>query len=69
MPSPELPRRPLPRQLEARPEPPIPWDAFAVNSDVTAPYGQPSAALIERARRGWKRLGNLHGRLAEDGTQ
>ncbi len=46
----------------------IPWDAFSVGADVSATYGQPSQALIERAQRGWRRLGSLHARIGEDGT-
>ncbi|MEW1635276.1 hypothetical protein AB0469_14475 [Streptomyces sp. NPDC093801] len=30
-----------------------------------ARYGQPSPALIERARRGWQRLDSLHERLRQ----
>ncbi|MCX5376695.1 hypothetical protein [Streptomyces sp. NBC_00091] len=67
-----LPRRtPLARQLEGQPDARIPWDAFAVEADVTSQYGQPSPALIARARRGWRKLGDLHARTdtaGEDGT-
>ncbi|MFF4498704.1 hypothetical protein [Streptomyces sp. NPDC001546] len=68
-----LPRR-TPQAQPPRPEPaqPIPWDAFAAGTDATAPYGQPSPALMERARRGWRRLGSLHERVSptgEDGTR
>ncbi|MER6249948.1 hypothetical protein ABT224_00910 [Streptomyces sp. NPDC001584] len=64
-----LPRRtPLVRQLEDQPEPRIPWDAFAVPDDVTEAYGQPSPALMARAKHGWRRLGAVHARidLADD---
>ncbi|MFE7803805.1 hypothetical protein ACFU51_03880 [Streptomyces sp. NPDC057430] len=54
-----LPRRPLARQLEDQPEERIPWDAFAASSDVSGPYGQPSTALIERAKGGKSRIGAL----------
>jgi hypothetical protein len=69
-----LPRRtPPPQQANTEPAAErIPWDAFAVGADVTAHYGQPSPALIERARRGWRRLGALHERViptGEDGTR
>ncbi|MFJ8213236.1 hypothetical protein [Streptomyces sp. NPDC096033] len=59
MPEP-LPRRPLARQLQDQPDERIPWDAFAVDSDVSEAYGQPSPALIERARRGWRNLAARH---------
>lgn len=67
-----LPRRtPLARQLEDQPAERIPWDAFAVDADVTGMYGQPSPALMARAKRGWRNLGALHTRIdpaGEDGT-
>jgi hypothetical protein len=69
-----LPRRTPPTQ-RTNSEPAaqrIPWDAFAAGADVTAAYGQPSPALIERARRGWRKLGSLHERVSpagEDGAQ
>ncbi|MET8297385.1 hypothetical protein ABZW02_25505 [Streptomyces sp. NPDC005180] len=40
-----------------------PWNAFATAS---ATYGQPSAALVERANRGWRNLGARHSRIAGD---
>ncbi|MFJ5634687.1 hypothetical protein ACIQF5_18900 [Streptomyces goshikiensis] len=64
-----LPRRtPLVRQFEDQPEPRIPWDAFTARADVTEAYGQPSPALMARAKRGWRRLGAVHARvdLADD---
>ncbi|MEU5811202.1 hypothetical protein [Streptomyces sp. NPDC047718] len=70
--APALPHR-IPGSSDRRPgydsSSRTPWDAFAVDSDVSATYGQPSPALIERARRGWRRLGSLHARIGEDGTQ
>ncbi|MFG2668376.1 hypothetical protein ACGFY6_29590 [Streptomyces sp. NPDC048387] len=54
-------------RIAAEPPEPIPWDAFAVGADVTAAYGQPSPALIERARRGWKKLGSVHTRAGVEG--
>ncbi|RST00371.1 hypothetical protein EF910_32060 [Streptomyces sp. WAC07149] len=72
MPGSDLPRR-TPgtsgRQPRAEAPEPIPWDAFAVTSDTAETYGQPSPALMKRARRGWKKLGNLHARVREDGPQ
>ncbi|MCJ0868083.1 hypothetical protein [Streptomyces sp. AP-93] len=53
-------RTPLARQLEDQPDEGIPWDAFAVESDVAGVYGQPSPALMARAKRGWRNLGYLH---------
>ncbi|MCF3181754.1 hypothetical protein IPZ70_17655 [Streptomyces polychromogenes] len=47
---------------------PIPWGAFSVGSDVSAVYGQPSPALIVRAKRGWRKLSFLHAHSGEDGT-
>lgn len=61
-----LPRRPLARQLQDQPDERIPWDAFASSADVTAPYGQPSPALVARAKRGWRRLGAVHARVDLD---
>ncbi|MFE3995932.1 hypothetical protein ACFXPW_30165 [Streptomyces goshikiensis] len=64
-----LPRRtPLVRRLEDHPEPRIPWDAFTAPADVTEACGQPSPALMARAKRGWRRLGAVHARidLADD---
>lgn len=64
-----LPRRtPLVRQLEDQPKPRIPWDAFAASDDVIEVYGQPSPALMARAKHGWRRLGAVHARidLADD---
>ncbi|WP_327258204.1 hypothetical protein [Streptomyces sp. NBC_01244] len=58
MPQP-LPRRPLEDQPAER----IAWDAFAVDADVTAMYGQPSPALMARTKRGWQRLGSLPARI------
>lgn len=55
-----LPRRPLARQLEDQPDPRIPWDAFATPADVSTEYGQPSPALMARAKSGWQRLGAVH---------
>ncbi|QES57637.1 hypothetical protein DEJ51_28490 [Streptomyces venezuelae] len=46
-----------------------PWDAFAVSPDVSAMYGQPSAALITRARQGWQKIEPLRVRTGEDGIQ
>lgn len=64
MPQP-LPRRtPQDRRLAEQPSERIPWDAFAVNADVSAPYGQPSPALMARAMRGWKKLGAMHTRIS-----
>ncbi|MFF4576931.1 hypothetical protein ACFY15_00740 [Streptomyces sp. NPDC001373] len=68
-----LPRRtPANQPTKSEPAERIPWDAFAAGADVTAAYGQPSPALVERARRGWRRLGSMHERLSragEDGAQ
>ncbi|KIF02957.1 hypothetical protein PL81_26995 [Streptomyces sp. RSD-27] len=69
MPGPELPRRTQARQPDEQPDPRIPWNAFAIKGDVSAPYGQPSPALIERARRGWKRVGSIHARTNKDVAQ
>ncbi|MFE1560986.1 hypothetical protein ACFW6V_39130 [Streptomyces sp. NPDC058734] len=44
----------------------MPWDAFAAGADIARVYGQPSPALIERARRGWRKLGALHARIDSD---
>ncbi|MGW6413112.1 hypothetical protein ACWF95_39210 [Streptomyces vinaceus] len=70
MTTPSLPRR-TPGSELPRTEAPatIPWDAFAIAVDVSETYGQPSAALMKRARRGWKRLGNLHAHLDQDRPQ
>ncbi|MGW6413000.1 hypothetical protein ACWF95_38595 [Streptomyces vinaceus] len=54
-----LTRCPLARQLEDQPEPRIPGDAFVVEDDTADVYGQPSPALMARARRGRRRLGAL----------
>ncbi|MFF4330734.1 hypothetical protein [Streptomyces sp. NPDC001591] len=65
-----LPRRPLGSELPRRDSSEcVPWDAFAVQGDVFAPYGHPSPALIERARHGWQKLGSLHVRTREGGPQ
>ncbi|UQW99190.1 hypothetical protein [Streptomyces sp. RerS4] len=73
MPGPELPRRSpagaSARQPGSEPSSRIPWDAFAASADDSATYGQPSAALIARARRGWQQLGSLHARTGQDGIQ
>ncbi|MFJ8209712.1 hypothetical protein [Streptomyces sp. NPDC096033] len=72
MTTPSLPRRtPGSSGRQPNTEAPdrIPWEAFTIAADTSATYGQPSPALIARARRGWKRLGNLHERLGQDGTQ
>ncbi|WP_260618080.1 hypothetical protein [Streptomyces sp. WAC07149] len=67
-----LPRRtPRARQPEEQPGARIPWRAFAAGADVTGVYGQPSPALIARASRGWRKLGDLHARTdaaGEDGA-
>ncbi|MFE9801572.1 hypothetical protein ACFYP6_22350 [Streptomyces goshikiensis] len=67
-----LPRRtPLARQFEDQPDERIPWDAFAVEADITGMYGQLSPALMARAKRGWRNLGSLHARIdrvGEDGA-
>lgn len=67
-----LPRRTaLARQIEDQPDEHIPWDAFSAGADVTEMYGQPSPALMARARRGWRDLGALHARIdpvGEDST-
>ncbi|MFJ4316886.1 hypothetical protein ACIP46_16595 [Streptomyces lavendulae] len=42
-----------------------------VGADTAEAYGQPSEALITRARRGWRNLGALHARIdpaGEDST-
>lgn len=71
MPEP-LPRRTaLARQSEDQPAERIPWDAFTVGADTAEAYGQPSPALVARARRGWQNLGALHSRIdpaGEDST-
>ncbi|MFJ3975167.1 hypothetical protein [Streptomyces sp. NPDC090021] len=64
-----LPRRPLARQLEDQPDERIPWDAFAVGSNISAPYGQPSPALIERAKGSESRIGALHTHTASAGEE
>ncbi|MFD5422617.1 hypothetical protein ACFWJT_31950 [Streptomyces sp. NPDC127069] len=65
-----LPRRTPGSELPRRDDSErIPWDAFAVEGDVFAPYGHPSPALIERARRGWQKFGSLHARTGEGGPQ
>ncbi|MFI8281113.1 hypothetical protein ACIGBH_40900 [Streptomyces sp. NPDC085929] len=67
-----LPRRTaLARQIEDQPDERIPWDAFTVATDTAGMYGQPSPALVARARRGWRNLGALHARAeaaGEDST-
>lgn len=67
-----LPRRTaLGRQVEDQPDERIPWDAFTVGADTAGMYGQPSPALMARARRGWRNLDALHARTeaaGEDST-
>lgn len=64
-----LPRRtPLARQMADQPSERIPWDAFAVEADVSGTYGQPSPALMARAMRGWRKLEALHSRIGSSGA-